>query len=54
MLIRNRVAIAWGDVRRMLDLTAIDKAIPVFKSLDMGVAGLLAVDPLTLGTAILQ
>ncbi len=29
----------------MLELTAIDKAIPVFESLALGVAGVLAVDP---------
>jgi hypothetical protein len=28
----------------MLDLTAIDKAIPVFESLDLAVAAVLAVD----------
>ena len=38
----------------MLELTAIDKTTPVFESLDLGVAGVLAVDPLTLGMAILQ
>jgi anti-sigma B factor antagonist len=33
-----------GDVRRMLELTAIDKTIPVFESLDLAVAAVLAVD----------
>jgi hypothetical protein len=29
----------------MLELTAIDKTIPVFESLDLAVAAVLAVDP---------
>ena len=32
-----------GDVRRMLELTAIDKTIPVFESLDQAVTAVLAV-----------
>jgi anti-sigma B factor antagonist len=32
-----------GDVRRMLELTAIDKTIPVFETLDQAVTAVLAV-----------
>jgi anti-sigma B factor antagonist len=32
-----------GDVRRMLELTAIDKTIPVFEGLDQAVTAVLAV-----------
>ena len=34
-----------GDVRRMLELTAIDKSIPVFGSLEQAVTAVLAMGP---------
>ena len=41
----SRVAIVSpeGDVRRMLELTAVDKSIPVFASLKQAVAAVLAI-----------
>ena len=43
----SRVAIVCpgGDVRRMLELTAIDKSIPVFGSLEQAVTAVLAMGP---------
>ena len=43
----SRVAIVSpaGDVRRMLELTAIDQSIPVFGSLEEAVAAVLATGP---------
>ena len=42
----SRVAIVSpeGDVRRMLELTAVDKSIPVFATLEQAVATVLAMD----------
>jgi anti-sigma B factor antagonist len=41
----SRVAIVSpeGDVRRMLELTAVDRSIPVFASLEQAVAAVLAI-----------
>jgi len=43
----SRVAIVCpeGDVRRMLELTAIDRSIPVFGSLEPAVTAVLAIGP---------
>jgi anti-sigma B factor antagonist len=43
----SRVAIVspGGDVRRMLELTAIDKSIPVFGALEQAVAAVVAMGP---------